>query len=263
MVRPRKVAGGAPKLGATDRVARRASPPWSDMELGHSVEAYLMLLRLQSAGVGHGEAVAQALLSWHLDRRNDAAIRYRMRNISAVLSKLGLPTLDYFSPAKQVGKGVEARIQAILQARREADTSIAIQPRSGAIARSEALSALAALRAEIEEIEHDILQIGHNGPPEPIGSAIPDKRAFTDAISDVVSLEEQLNRTDPSADSVNAINSRLLRFGISIAKWSGERVTKFADAAMVALAPALVIKALGLMPAIVNAVELATKAVAR
>src|SRR4051812_39418472 len=87
---------------------------WTDDELRHSVEVYVLLLRLQLLGGDRLEPVAHALLSRLLAQRNDAAVRYRLRNISAVVQELGGPILRDFSPAESVGRLVRPRIRAML-----------------------------------------------------------------------------------------------------------------------------------------------------
>ena len=85
------------------------------MELADAVDAYVFLLRAQSVSVPfRGEAAALALLDEGLPGRNDASLRYRFRNISAVVSELGGPILNGFSPAEQVGAGVRPRLKALL-----------------------------------------------------------------------------------------------------------------------------------------------------
>ncbi|MGF7009285.1 hypothetical protein, partial [Aminobacter sp. BE322] len=76
---------------------------------------YVLLLRLQLHGADdRSEPLAQTLLSGALAQRNDAAIRYRMRNISAVVQELGAPILNDFSPAESVGRLVRPKIKAML-----------------------------------------------------------------------------------------------------------------------------------------------------
>lgn len=58
--------------------------------------------------------VRRALIASHLPARSEQAIEYRMRNISAVLDELGRPTLPGYVPAKNVGRGVSARIRDVL-----------------------------------------------------------------------------------------------------------------------------------------------------
>jgi hypothetical protein len=89
--RPRSTSVGS-------RAARRrpasANTLWTDDELRSSVDIYVLLLRLQMQGSDDkSEPVAQSLLSGPLALRNSAAIRYRMRNISAVVRGLGVPIL--------------------------------------------------------------------------------------------------------------------------------------------------------------------------
>ena len=243
--------------------ARGSGAAWSDEELRHSVDVYVLLLRLQASGIDHGgEAAAQALLGGPLDRRNDAAIRYRMRNISDVARELGSTSLSYFSPAEQVGKSVRARIRAILLASEDFAALQSERLSAMDVDRTNALAALVQLREQISAIERGLIGIGHNGPPEPIEGISIDRETFADALLDIKTLEDGVEAEKPDVASVEASKARLAKFGISLAKWCGERTTKFADAALVALAPAIVMKVMGLVPVIVNALELVTRALA-
>jgi hypothetical protein len=98
---------------------------WTDVELAIAVEAYLYLSRLEHAGAAYSEREMTAfLLDGPLKNRNDASIRYRMRDISSVLARRGWSTLRPYSPARQVGSGVRVRIEAIL----DTHPSAAIDP---------------------------------------------------------------------------------------------------------------------------------------
>ena len=56
---------------------------WSDDELRASVDAYLYMLRLEVSSIPYSPAeYSKFLQSGPLRDRNDASIRYRMRNIS-------------------------------------------------------------------------------------------------------------------------------------------------------------------------------------
>jgi hypothetical protein len=185
-----------------------------------------------------------------------------MRNISAVMKELGSAELSYFSSAEQVGNRVRSRIQEMLLANVDFVALQAIRQQASEIDRSNAIAALMQLREQISAIERELIGIGHNGPPESIDGHAINQKPFADALLDIATLESGLKANGADAAAIEASKSRLARFGISLATGSGERTTKFADAAMVALAPAVVIKVMGLMPAIVNALELVTKALA-
>ncbi|WP_232494798.1 hypothetical protein [Novosphingobium kaempferiae] len=232
-----------------------ANTPWTDDELRQSVEVYVLLLRLQLRGNdGRSEPVAQALLSGPLALRNDAAIRYRLRNISAVVQELDGPVLKGFSPAESVGKLVRPRIRALLLDDPDFARLLAPTSNAGDDDRRDALKALAILRRKIEELEADLAWRGHNNPPEQddIGVQVADLADARDAITVV---EAELEKPNPDEEIVEAGTSRILGLALKLTKWIGERTTKFVDAALLAAAPVAVAKASGLLPAIIDAVE--------
>jgi hypothetical protein len=234
---------------------------WSDEELRQSVEVYILLLRLQQLGrEDRSEPVAQAMLRDTLSQRNDAAIRYRFRNISAVLRDLGAPILRNFTPAEAVGASVRQRIRSILLddpgfARiRSQESASAEEVRKGA------LLALRVLRERVEDLERELTWRGHNGPPDQEDLGI-DGIDLTATREDIAFIEEQLESGSPDNIAIASRTSRILDLGLKLAKWLGERATKFADAALLAAAPVAVAKVSGLLPSIVNAVEAIGRAV--
>ncbi|MDQ2067926.1 hypothetical protein Q9295_16240 [Xinfangfangia sp. CPCC 101601] len=238
-----------------------ANTPWTVDELRQSVEVYVLLLRLQlSGGDGRSESVAQALLSGPLALRNEAAIRYRMRNISAVVQEMDGPMLKGFSPAESVGKLVRPRIRAMLLNDPDFARLLAPTPNAGDDDRGDALKALAILRRQIEELEADLAWRRHNGPPEQEDVGI-EGADLQDAREAVTSVEAELAKLEPDTEAIKAGISRILGLALKLTKWIGERTTKFVDAVLVAVAPVVVAKVTGLLPAIINAVEAVGRAV--
>ena len=89
---------------------------WTDAELVSAVDAYVFMLQAQRAGLPNPKDVStQLLLSGPLSIRNDASLRYRMRNISAVVSEMGVPFLAVYSPAEQVGTNKVFSTRTLLQ----------------------------------------------------------------------------------------------------------------------------------------------------
>lgn len=238
-----------------------AKTPWSDDELRQSVDVYVLLLRLQLRGnEGRSEPVAQALLDGTLTLRNEAAIRYRMRNISAVVQELEGPVLKGFSPAESVGKQVRTRIRAMLIANSDFAPLLAAAPNPRKDDRGDARKALANLRKQIEDLEAEIAWRGHNGPPETdeLGA---DRADFDQALNDISLIEAELEKPEPGKTVVDAASARLLGLAMKLATRIGDRATKFIDAALVAAAPVAVAKVTGLLPTIVHAVEAIGRAV--
>jgi hypothetical protein len=208
------------------------------------------------------EPIAQALLRGPLALRNSAAIRYRMRNISAVVREVGVQTLNDFSPAESVGSGVRPKIRAMLQEhpdfvrlRTAIRPTLSLQQR-----RRDATTALDALRERIAEIEHELSMLGHNNPPEVIGAEGLDREQFRQALDDVDALGDEVTSQSPDLVRVRKSKSRLIRFAVSLAKWLGARTTKVVDAALLTAAPIITAKVLGVLPSVATALEAVTKA---
>ncbi len=239
-----------------------ANIPWTDDELRQSVEVYVLLLRLQLLGSkDRSEPLAQALLGGALAQRNDAAIRYRLRNVSAVANELGAPILTDFSPAESVGKLVRPRIRAMLL--EDPDFARLLSPAASPTEddRQTALTALKLLRRQIEDLESQLKWRGHNGPPDQVDIGV-DGADLRTALEDINLVEKQLESPTVDKEAIAGSTSRILGLGLKLAKWLGERTTKFVDAALVAAAPIAVAQVTGLLPTIVNAVEAIGRAMA-
>ena len=97
---------------------RKRNESWSDDELCASVDAYLYMLRLEVPSIPYSPTkYTKFLQTGPLRDRNDASIRYGMRNISQVMEERGAPILRSFSPAAQVGRNVKKKINELLNAR--------------------------------------------------------------------------------------------------------------------------------------------------
>ncbi|BBK43784.1 hypothetical protein STVA_38040 [Allostella vacuolata] len=251
-----------------------SNTPWTDAELADAVDAYVFLLRAQASGLAfRRDAAASALLDEGLPGRNHASLRYRFRNISAVVQELGGPLVLGYSPAQQVGAGVRARIRAMLLANVHFNELVAADRLSAigklaagatSISRADALAALAKLRRQIDEVEReftDISGIGHNNPPEPMAPVDERRTAFETARNDIATLETELAKPVVDQQIIARHSEGLLKFGIRMTTWVGQRTTKFVDAFLVALAPAAVIKVTGLMPQVIEALSTVAKSI--
>jgi hypothetical protein len=244
------------------RTAESANIPWTDDELRLSVEVYVLLLRLQLQGADdRSEPLAQALLSGALAQRNDASIRYRMRNISAVVRELGAPILSDFSPAESVGRLIRPKIRAMLL--EDTDFARILKPSGSGEAdpTSNALTALRILRDHIEDLERELAWRGHNGPPDQEDHNA-ERAQLRNALDDIGAIERELEQPNPDKELVKSRTAKLLGLAATFGKWLGARTTKFVDAALVAVAPVAVAKVTGLLPALVAAVEAVSKAIA-
>ncbi len=241
------------------RNSERRNITWTDDELFRSVETYILLLRFQLQGAGtRWEPLAQALLNQSLTRRNNAAIRYRMRNISAVVQELGGPILADFSPAESVGAIVRPKIRTMLLD--NPDFSHILNPvgirESNTV--SKARAALRILRNQIEELEGELEWRGHNGPPDQceVSSELDQLR---ETLDDIKVIDSELAQPNPDTKIVKTRTDKLLVFANKLGEWLGARATKFVDATLVAagtvLGPIAVAKVIGLLPSLAVTVE--------
>lgn len=196
------------------------------------------MLQLQAAGVPFTEVEQERLLSsGPLSTRNDASIRYRMRNISHVMEERGWPILRAYSPAPQVGRNVKARIHVILNERSDtldAVRALAGNSRGASVQLDDVLNSLKRLKSMISALSPEQASapgIGHNDPPEAIGFVRSDFAEVTRAISDI---EEAFSQEGPDQERVSTRLHTLMAFGLKCALWAGERVTDFAKAGAVA-----------------------------
>jgi hypothetical protein len=241
---------------------------WSDAELSVAVETYIYLLRLERNGIVYSERELNAFLSRDsLKNRNEASIRYRLRNLSAVFRAHGWPTLRRYSPAERVGSGVRERIEEILEARRSANADL-LRPQRGPRSerahasagklKGDAISRLNELRLALQELRRSP-NIGHNKPPEPIDESFPPAEEGENAEALVRELANEIGKSKPSAKKIERNQQRLMEFGLKTASWVGARATKFSDAALATLASIAVAKFTNALPLIVEAVVAVTR----
>jgi len=242
---------------------------WSDGELLAAVDAYTYMLRLQQRGMTCTESMTTPLLmSGPLAGRNDASIRYRMRNISAVFQGLGAPVLDIYSPAEQVGTGVRERLRQMILAHpafeqlRQVATTPLPPPSSGAQDREGAFLALKDLRRRIDDFEASLGGIGHNHPPEAIDSSFG-RDEILKIKDDIGRLEAELSKPKMDISAQRKILEQIIGFGLKLSLWVGQRLTKFVDAALVTTAPIVVAKATDVLPGIIDAVHSVAQLIGR
>jgi len=215
-----------------------SNSPWSEGELRVAVDAYLYMLQLQAAGIPFSEVEQERLLiSGPLSKRNEASIRYRMRNISFLMEERRDGILKAYSPAPQVGKNVKTRLHAILDER--AGTlgiirGLSGERRSDPVPLNEVLSSLERLKEVVSVLATQTQiapGIGHNNPPEAIEIGQADLSEVRRAISDI---EDGLSLEEPDARHIVARSKVLVRFGLRCALWAGARMNDFAKAGAVA-----------------------------
>lgn len=244
---------------------KRNQSLWSDEELLAAVEAYIYMVRLQQRGVKSTENMTTPLLmTGPLAGRNEASIRYRMRNISAVIHELGGQVLDIYSPTEQVGAGVRERLRKILLAHpgfeqlRSTFSTQVLGLRSGSDKFQDVAPVLNELRKRLDDFEASMAGIGHNHPPEPIESAF-DRSEISKIKEDLAHLEAELSKKEPDISIKKKIIEGLIGFGLKLSIWVGQRVTKFVDAALVIAAPIVVAKATNVLPSLIEVVHSVTQ----
>src|SRR5690606_10519516 len=102
---------------------------------------------------------------------------------------------------------------------------------------------------------------GHNNPPEPISSEGQRRVAFDEVRQDIEALQTEFSNSAPDEDAVAAHSLGLVKFGVKMAAWLGQRTTKFTDAALAVLAPVLVAKFTGVLPTLLDALGAVARAI--
>jgi hypothetical protein len=117
------------------------------------------------------------------------------------------------------------------------------------------------LRQSLDDVEREVLGIGHNNPPEPLSTEGLRRGAFNDVRQSIEALEWEMEKPSPDQAAVASNSEGLVRFGVKMATWAGQRTTKFIDVALAALAPAVALKVTGLLPVILEALGAVARAV--
>ncbi|MEH6470992.1 MAG: HNH endonuclease signature motif containing protein [Halopseudomonas sp.] len=92
---------------------------WSEEELSAAVIAYMLMLDKERSGHPYNKSeINRELREGSLSSRTKASVEYRMQNISAALQAAGLPFINGYKPAKNVGSKVIEQLQRMLIAQR-------------------------------------------------------------------------------------------------------------------------------------------------
>lgn len=223
---------------AEQKKNRSANVPWSESELQISIDAYLYMLQLEASGVPFSAAEQEKLLaSGPLSNRNEASVRYRLRNISQVMQERGEATLKAYSAAPQVGKNVKARIHGLLDERQ--DTLRAIRQMGSnrgaeVVGLDDVLTGLSQLKEMISSLAPELRPlagIGHNNPPEHI---VVGADEFSEAVRAISRIESAVSGDAAEVGMVEHNANILIRIGMKSALWVGQRLTDFAKAGAIA-----------------------------
>jgi len=90
---------------------KTSSSDWTEREISISVEAYLLMLRIQQSGTKPNKGMIRSVYLPQLrGSRTPGSWDRRMCNISAVFVELDLPYVKGFKPLKNVGINVRSNI---------------------------------------------------------------------------------------------------------------------------------------------------------
>lgn len=235
---------------------RSANVPWSESELRTSVDAYLYMLQLEASGVPFSVTEQEKLLaSGPLSNRNEASVRYRLRNISQVMQERGEAILKAYSAAPQVGKNVKARIYDLLDERQ--DTLRAIRQMGGyrgaeVVGLDDVLTGLSQLKDMISSLAPEsrpVAGIGHNNPPEDIKIGTDD---FSEALRAISRIESAVSGDAPDIGTIERSSNILITLGMKSALWAGQRITDFSKAGAIAAGTSAGLSLTGLSEQIVE-----------
>lgn len=206
---------------------------WSDDELQAALDAYLYMLQLEISSIPFSVVQYSELLrSGFLHKRNEASIRYRMRNISHVVAERGLPTLSAYSAAPQVGRNVMRKLNAFLDSRIETVRNILHSgpPKAGEVGLSDVLQSLSELKDRVSALEEvSAAGIGHNNPPDSIHFEAKELANVTAAID---GISQEVTQTPTDSEVVRTLSQQVLAFGFKVAVWCGQRLNDYAKASV-------------------------------
>lgn len=238
-------------------MADGAGKPWSDEELEAAVFGYMLLLGLERVGVSYPVShFYELILAGPLTTRNEAAVRYRLRNITHVMEEQGLPTLDGFSAASQVGKHVKDRLKKIIQTYEGGEFFVTEVARAKERDASKGdyqalLDSVAELKLSLKGFTRPHM-VGHNNPPE----AIIEDSEIHDALAELNdrldSLQGIAAQTPQSNSQLENDKKEIISITARLFDWGTNRVTKFVDAALVTAAPILIVKLTNMAPLILD-----------
>lgn len=244
-------------MGRGQKLEPQSGGKWLDDELRIAVDAYIFMLQLEAAGNSISLKSFYAVLeNGLLEVRNEASIRYRMRNISHVLSERKSPILKAFSPASQVGSGVRKKISDLLDERSDNLSLLqqyAIVESQTPYARFETLEKFDLLDEMLSSLNDEAeIGIGHNNPPEKIELDLADIKLAKDSIQ---KIKQQINSDRLDQKEIELPRNNLILLGLKLSIWTGSRITDFSKAAAIAAGTGIGIQVTELTPKILDALK--------
>lgn len=211
---------------------------WSDEELKAATDAYLYMLQLEISRIPFSISdQSDLLLSGPLHLRSEASVRYRMRNISFVVEQMGLPILEAYSPAPQVGRNVKKKITSYINDRRNIvegikHNSVSVAPLRSTSEQEEILDGLNNIKSRVENLrETKSMGMGHNNPPSDMSIMREEMSSVIHAIDE---LEAKITKAETDPTAINALAKTIANFGLKVFVWSGQRLTDFSKSAAIA-----------------------------
>ncbi len=107
------------------------SPAWSIAEINATIESYFKMLTFELKGIAYNKSHERRLLLKSLSGRNEQAIEYKHRNISAILRDHGKQFVSGYKPADHIQNALETEVLKYLEANAESNRlfeSFAQQP---------------------------------------------------------------------------------------------------------------------------------------
>ncbi|NIY75645.1 hypothetical protein HED22_08320 [Thalassospira sp. HF15] len=225
---------------------------WTNNELEAAVEAYLYLLKLERSGITLSSRQVEGMAGkGHLVDRNGASIRYRLRNISHILSERGLPVLQGYSPAPAVGKNVREKIENILDNSREFIQLLQDNqqnPHAGKHTASGLVEELENLKSRIlllSDLNQTSPNFGHNNPPEDMRLECSENAEVIEAVR---SIQEEVQKKNIDRNKLDQARRIVAEFGLNCVLWMRDRITDFSKAAAIAAGTAYGVSNSGGLP---------------
>lgn len=215
------------------------------------------MLQLEASGIPFSASQhSEILRSGPLEKRNEASIRYRMRNISCVMEERGAPVLRAFSSAPRVGRNVKRRLHALLDARSDALQSLshmASRAREKQVGLKEAVESLTRLENMIADWKRESeIGIGHNNPPEKTEVLPTD---FSEALIAVTEIRKELLGGTLNSERISGWSEKIAGFGLKVSIWAGQRFDDFAKAGAMAAGTSLGLSLSGLGDQIIETLK--------
>ena len=98
---------------------RVATGPWSDDEIGVTVDVYFRMLTLELAGETYTKTEFRREVERDVDR-SSGAIEYKFNNVSAVLDEIGAVWIPGYKPLRNV----QDRLRRVVRERFEGDSDL-------------------------------------------------------------------------------------------------------------------------------------------